>query len=57
MKVWLPETIHARLTLEAYSPMHGKIPPRGLKDIVAGALQLYFDVKDGKMTVSSNVLP
>jgi hypothetical protein len=45
---WIPEVLHARLLVEAYSPLLGKTPPRGLTLIVTAALQTYFDIKDGK---------
>lgn len=49
---WLPETIHARLLLAAHSPLLGKVPPRGLTEIVTAALNLYFDVQDGKLSLT-----
>jgi hypothetical protein len=46
LSCWIPETLHARLTLAAYSPLHGKIPPRGLTEIVTAALTQYFERAD-----------
>lgn len=51
---WIPEALHARLVLEAYSPHVGKVPPRGLTLIVTDALNIYFDIKDGRRNI---VLP
>ena len=48
---WIPEALHARLVVEAYSPHIGKVPPRGLTSIVSDALTLYFDVKDGRRSI------
>lgn len=57
LQCWLPETLHARLALQAYSPMHGKIPPRGLMTIVTAALELYFDVADGRKIITLKETP
>jgi hypothetical protein len=43
--------LHDRLKIQAYSSLHGKIPPKGLTTIVSAALRLYFDVMDGKRTI------
>lgn len=53
LSAWLPESLHARLLLEAYSPLHGKTAPGGLTAILSAALKLYFDQKDAL----SNVQP
>lgn len=51
---WIPQGLHDRLKVQAYSSLHGKIPPKGLTTIVSAALGLYFDVMDGKKTVKES---
>jgi hypothetical protein len=46
--------LHDRLKIQAYSSLHGKIPPKGLTTIVSAALGLYFDVLDGKKIINPN---
>lgn len=53
LSCWLPEPLHARLLLEAYSPLHGKTAPGGLTAIVSAALTLYFAQKDALPNVQS----
>jgi hypothetical protein len=48
---WIPQSISDRLQLQAYSTLHGKIPPKGLTAIVSAALGLYFEVLDGEKFV------
>ena len=43
---WIPRSLHDRLTLAAYSDLHGKVPPKGLTLIVSAALKMYFDALD-----------
>lgn len=50
--VWLPQSVSDRLRVQAYSALHGKVPPKGLTTIITAALGLYFDVLDGKKTVT-----
>jgi hypothetical protein len=49
---WIPQSLSDRLQLQAYSALHGKIPPKGLTEIVSAALKLYFDVLDRKKAVN-----
>jgi hypothetical protein len=49
---WIPQGLHDRLKVQAYSSLHGKIPPKGLTTIVSAALGLYFDVMDGKKRIA-----
>lgn len=49
--VWLPQSVSDRLRVQAYSALHGKVPPKGLTTIVSAALGLYFDVLDGKKVI------
>lgn len=50
---WIPQPLSDRLQVQAYSSLHGKIPPRGLTMIVGSALELYFDVLDGKKVITN----
>lgn len=49
---WIPQSLSDRLRLQAYSALHGKVPPKGLTTIVSAALGLYFDVIDGKKVIN-----
>lgn len=50
--VWVPQSVADRLRVQAYSSLHGKVPPKGLTTIISAALGLYFDVLDGKKVVN-----